>query len=146
MRPTVKTAGCGNSSLFMRPLSGSISWCYCTTLLALENCIQSRIASRGNRTSGGCQAPENIAATRDNLLATLYCVSFTAAHNMVRQCSASLGQFCLILLDTCEHVVSEHWHTVALVCKFFATSYRDCSSVFFRSVLRLSNTEMDRRN
>jgi hypothetical protein len=54
-----------------------------------------------------------------------------------------LDSFCLILLDTFEHVVSVHWHTVALVCKFFATSYRDCSSVFFRSVLRLSNTEMD---
>jgi hypothetical protein len=130
----------------MRPLSGIISWCYCTTLLARENRIESRIASRGNRTPGGCQAPENIAATRDNLLATLHCVSFTHAHNMVRQCSASFGQFCLVLLETFEHVVSVHWHTVALICKFFAASYRDCRSILFRTVFRLSNIEMDARN
>ena len=131
---------------FMRPLSGIVGQNYCTPLPARENRIESRIASRGNRTPGGCQAPQNITATRDNLLATLYCVSFTAAHNMVRQCSASLGQFCLILLHTFEHVVSVHWHTVALICKFVAASYRDCRSTLFRTVLRLSNIEMDARN
>jgi hypothetical protein len=134
------------ASLFMRPLSEIVGQCYCTPSLARENRIESRIASRGNRTPGGCQAPENIAATRDDLLATLHCVSFTPAHNMVRQCSAAFGQFCLILLETLEHVVSVHWHTVALTCKLVATSYRDCGSILFRTVFRLSNVEMGARN
>jgi hypothetical protein len=62
------------------------------------------------------------------------------------QRSASFGKFGLAVLETCEHVVSEHWYAVALVCKFFAASYRDFSSAFFWTVLRLSNIEMDARN
>ena len=108
--------------------------------LAQESRIESRIASGGNQTPGGCQASENIALTRDNALTMLRCVSVTPAHNIVRQCSASCREFFLALLETFEHVVCSHWHSAALVYKLFAASSRDCS------VLRMSNIEMGGRN
>jgi hypothetical protein len=113
--------------------------------LAYESHIESRIASRGSRTPGGCQASENIAAARGNASAKLRCVSVTHAYNIVRQGNASFGKLFLVLLETFEHVVSLHWHTAALFYKCFAASYRDCSA-FFRIVLRLSNIEVDGRN
>jgi len=59
---------------------------HCTTLilLAQKNCIESRIASRGNWPSSGRQASENVATARDNLWATLHRVSIAPAHNIVR--------------------------------------------------------------
>src|SRR5262249_46554365 len=90
--------------------------------LAQESRIESRIASRGNQTLGGCQASENIALARDDGLAMLRCVSITPAHNIVRQCNASCGKFFLALLEALEHVVCPHWHTAALFYKFFAAS------------------------
>ena len=114
-------------------------------LLAQESRIESRIASRGNRSPGGCQASENIAAARGNTSAKLRCVSITHAYNIVRQYNASFGKFFLVLLETFEHVVCLHWHTAAQLYKFFAASYRGCSA-FFRIVLRLSNIEVDGRN
>jgi hypothetical protein len=90
--------------------------------LAQESRIESRIASRGHRTPGGCQASENIAAARGNISATLRCVSITHACNSVRQRNASFGKFFLVLLKTFEHVVCAHWHTAALFFKFLAAS------------------------
>jgi hypothetical protein len=108
--------------------------------LAQESRIESRIASRGNQTPSLCQASENIALTRDDGLAMLICVSVTAAHNNLRHCSASCGEFVLALLETFEHVVCQHWHCAALFYKFFAARSRNCS------LLRLSNIEMGGRN
>jgi hypothetical protein len=68
--------------------------------LAQKSCIESRIASPGNRTLGGGQASENIALTRDDVLAKLHCISITAAHNVVGPCNASRGKFFLVL---CRH-------------------------------------------
>jgi hypothetical protein len=113
--------------------------------LAHESRIESRIASRGDRTLSGCQASEYIAAARDNASAKLRCVSVTRAYNIIRQCNASFGKFFLVLLETFEHIVCLHWHTAALFYKFFAASYRDCSA-FFWTVLRLNDIEMDARN
>jgi hypothetical protein len=45
---------------------------------------------------------------------------------MVRQCMTSSRN--LSLLEAFEHVICSHWHTAALLLKFFATSYR--SSAF----------------
>jgi hypothetical protein len=78
--------------------------------------------------------------TRDDGLAMLRRVSVTPAHNIVRQCSASRGEFVLALLETFEHVVCLHCHSAALFYKFFAASSRN------GSVLRLSNIEMGGRN
>ena len=109
-------------------------------VLPQEGGIESCIAARGNQTPGGCQASENIALARDDGLAMLRRVPFTSAHNIVRQCSASWGEFFLAFLETFEHVVCLHGHSAALIYEFFAASSRGCSA------LRLSNIEMDGRN
>jgi hypothetical protein len=70
---------------------------------AQENCIESRIASRGNHASRGCQTSKNVALTPDDALAKLHSISITHSHNMVRQCGTSCGN--LSLLETFEHVV-----------------------------------------
>jgi hypothetical protein len=108
--------------------------------LAQKSRIESRIASRGNHTLGGCQASEDIALTRDDGLTMLRRVSLTPAHNIVRQCNASCGKFFLVLFEALEHVVCEHWYPGALLFEFFTASSRDCS------VLRLSNIDMGGRN
>src|SRR5215510_9502664 len=89
-------------------------------LLAQKNRIESRIASPRNRTPGCCQASENIALARDDVLAKLRCVSITASHNIVGPCYASSGKFFLILFQALEHVVCLNWHTGALPLKFLA--------------------------
>jgi hypothetical protein len=129
----------------LHPPSGTVCRCYCTPafLLADEDRIQSRITLRGNGTSGGCQASENIAATRDNTSATLRCVSITPAHNMVCQYNALFGKIALVRFETFEHVICAHGHPVALFCKFFAASHGRCSS---RSVLRLSRMKVGGKN
>jgi hypothetical protein len=71
--------------------------------LAQENCIESRIASRGNHASRGCQTSKNVALTPDDALAKLHSIFITHSHNMVRQCGTSCGN--LSLLETFEHVV-----------------------------------------
>jgi enolase len=73
--------------------------------LAQKSRIESRIASPGNRTLGGCQASENIALAGDEVLAKLRCIPITAAHNIVGPRNASWGKFFLVLLQTFEHVV-----------------------------------------
>ncbi|HZM23792.1 MAG TPA: hypothetical protein VFC02_18725, partial [Anaerolineales bacterium] len=108
--------------------------------LAQKSRIERRIASPGNRTLGGCQASENIALARDDVLAKLRCISITAAHNIVGPCNASSGKFFLVLLQALEHVVCEHWYSGALLFEFFTASSCGCS------VLRLSNIDMGGRN
>jgi hypothetical protein len=76
--------------------------------LAQISRIQSRIASRGNRTPSGSQASESVALTEGNALAKLRCVSITTAHNIVRYCSAFFGKFVLVLFEAFERVVSKH--------------------------------------
>jgi len=83
-----------------------------------ESGIERRIASPGDGTLGGCQASENIALTRDDVLATLRCISFTHAHNIVGPCNASCGKFFLVLLQALEHVVRLDGHAIALFFKF----------------------------
>ena len=108
--------------------------------LAHVSRIESRIASRGNRTLSGCEASENIAAARDHACAKLRCVSITHAYNIVRQCNASFWKFSLVLLETFEHVVCAHWHIGAQVYEFFAAWCRRCSAFCF------SNIDMGGRN
>ena len=105
--------------------------------LAQKSRIESRIASPGNRTLRGGEASENIALTRDDVLAKLRRISITAAHNIVGPCNASWGKFFLALLQALEHVVCLHWHPAALFFKFLASRYR--SSGFSWIVLRLSS-------
>jgi hypothetical protein len=95
--------------------------------LAQESRIESRIASRGNCPLGGCQTSKNVALTRDDALAKLRRVSITAAHNMVRQCSASCGN--LGPLEALQHVVCLHFHPAALLFKFFLQA--DAPAVLF---------------
>ena len=106
--------------------------------LAQESRIESSIASRGHCPLGGCQASKNVALTSDDALAKLCCVSLTAAHNMVRQSTASCGN--LGPSEALKHVVCLHFHPGALLFKFVAASYT-CTSAF-----RLSNIEVNGRN
>jgi hypothetical protein len=110
-----------------------------TVSLAQESRIESRIASRGNCPLGGCQTSKNVAPTRDDALAKLCCVSITATHNMVSQCSASCGN--LSCLEALEHVVCFHFHSAALFFKFFAARYRSYISAF-----RLGNIVVNSRD
>ena len=105
--------------------------------LTQKSRIESRIASTGNRTLGSGQASENIALTRDDVLAKLRCIPITAAHNIVGPCNASCGKFFLVLLQALEHVVCLNRHTATLSFKFLAARYR--SSSVSRIVLRLSS-------
>ena len=105
--------------------------------LAQKSRIESRIASPGNRTLRGGEASENIALTRDDVLAKLRRISLTVAHNIVGPCNASWGKLFLALLQALEHVVCLHWHPAALFFKFLAARYR--GSGFSRIVLRLSS-------
>src|SRR4029453_2869331 len=105
--------------------------------LAQKSRIESRIASPGNRTLRGGQASENIALTRDDVLAKLRCISFTVAHNIIGPSNASWGQLFLALLQALEHVVCLHWPAATLFFKFLAARHR--SSRFSQIVLRLSN-------
>jgi hypothetical protein len=73
--------------------------------LPQESCIESRIALRGNDTIGGSQASKDIALTRRDGLAILHCVSFTTAHNIVRECNASCGKFSLALFKALVQIV-----------------------------------------
>jgi hypothetical protein len=107
--------------------------------LAQESGIESRIASRGNRAAGGCQASKNVAPTRDDALAKLRSVSITATNNMVRQGSASCGNSGP--LEALEHVVCLHFHPAAVLFKFFPASSRTSSSAF-----SLSDIVMNGRN
>jgi hypothetical protein len=88
--------------------------------LAKKSCIESRIASPGNRTLGGCQTSENIALARNDVLAKLRCIPITHAHNIVGPCNASWRKFFVVLFQTFEHVVCKHWHTGALFLKLLA--------------------------
>ena len=85
-----------------------------------KNCIESRMALRGNHTLGGSQASENIALTCGDGLAVLHCISIAATHNIVGLCNASWGKFFLVLLQALEHIICLHWHAAALFLKFFA--------------------------
>jgi hypothetical protein len=105
--------------------------------LTQKRCIESRIASTGNRPLGGCQTSENIALARDDVLAKLRRISITAAHNIICPCNASSRKFFLVLLQAFEHVVCLNGHTAALSFKFLAARYR--SSSVSRIVLRLSS-------
>jgi hypothetical protein len=96
--------------------------------LAQESRTERGIASPGNCAPGGCQASKNVATTRDDALAKLRGVSITATNNMVRQCSASCGNWGP--LEALEHVVRPHFHAVAVLFKFFPASSRTCSSAF----------------
>jgi len=86
--------------------------------LAQKSGIESRIASPGDGTFSGCQASENIALTRDDVLAALRRISITHAHNIVGPCNASCGKFFLVLLQALEHVVRLDGHAVAPFFKF----------------------------
>jgi len=95
--------------------------------------VESGIALRGNSPLGGCQTSKNVTLTREDPFAKLRCVSITQAHNVVRQCSASCGK--LSLLKALKHVVCGRWHAAALLLKFFAASYRNCSAFRLSSIV-----------
>jgi hypothetical protein len=112
-------------------------------LLAYKSGIEGRIASRGNRTSGGCQASNNVTLTEGHALAKLRCVSIAPAHYIVRQCSAFFGgKSVLVLCEAFEWVVSKDKYTGAKFLRhLFAASY-----VRSPAFLCLSNVEMGGRN
>jgi hypothetical protein len=105
--------------------------------LSQEGRTEGRIASPGNRAPGRRQTSKNVPATRDDALAKLRCVSITATHNMVSQCSASSGN--VARLKALEHVVCLHFHSAAMFFKFFATRYPT-------SAFRLSNIVVNGRD
>jgi hypothetical protein len=89
-----------------------------TDSLAQKSGIESCIASPGDGALSGCQASEDIALTRDDVLTTLRCISFTHAHNIIGPCNASCGKFFLVLLQAFQHVVRLDGHAAALFFKF----------------------------
>ena len=73
---------------------------------------------------GGRQASENIALTRDDVLAELRSISVTSAHNVVGPNNASWRKVFMVLSQTFEHVVCLHRHTGALPLQFFTARRR----------------------
>jgi hypothetical protein len=88
--------------------------------LAQEKRIESRVASPGNQTPGGCQTSKNVALTRDDGLAVLRCVSVAPMHDIVRQDDASCVKLILVLSEALEHIVCLYRHTAALLFKLLA--------------------------
>jgi hypothetical protein len=103
------------------------------SLLAEISRVEGGIALPGNSPLGGCQTSKNVALARKDPFAKLRCVSITHAHNVMRQCGTSCGN--LSLFKALKHVVCGHWHAAALLLKFFAASYRNCSAFPVSSIV-----------